>query len=138
MTFERAELERFYARHRELHEAADWQGLGDLFTDDGRYFDTIWGWSDGKPAIKDFLEKSMTGLEDWAFPIHFVLMGGDRIVTHWHNQLPGTRADGTRYETPGVSIITYAGDGRMSEQMDLYDSKAILAVMREWAEAHPD
>jgi len=134
-TYDDAELQSFYELHNARHEASDWKGLGDLFTDDGSYFDVIWGWSHGKEAIHTFLHDSMQGLDDWTFPIHFVLMGGDRIVTHWHNQLPGTRADGSRYETPGASIITYAGDGRMSQQMDLYDSKAILKVMKEWNEA---
>ena len=135
-TYDDAELAEFYALHQARHEAADWQGLGDLFTDDGSYFDVIWGWSHGSAAIHQFLHDSMKDLGDWEFPIHFVLMGDDRIVTHWHNVLPGTRPDGTRYETPGVSILTYAGDMRMSQQMDLYDSKAILAVMKEWNAAN--
>ena len=136
-TYDRDELEAFYAKHRALHEAADWVGIGDLFTDDGAYFDAYWGWNQGVADIKKFLHDSMQGLDDWEFPIEFALMEGDRIVTHWYNRLPGARDDGTFYETPGVSIITYAGHGKMSRQMDLYDTKAIVAVMKEHAEANP-
>ena len=52
---------RFYARHRALHEAGDWQGLGDLFTDDASYLDSVYGWSHGLPTIRSFLERSLTG-----------------------------------------------------------------------------
>src|SRR5690606_38570687 len=65
-TYPEDELRRFYARHRALHEAGDWQGLGDLFTDDASYLDSVYGWSHGLPAIRSFLERSMTGLEDWS------------------------------------------------------------------------
>jgi hypothetical protein len=132
------ELRGFYDRHRQRHEAGDWDGLGDLFTDDSSYFDTIWGWSHGIEAVRTFLHDSMLGLDDWAFPIHAV--GYDvetgTVFTHWTNRLPGERPDGGHYDVPGVSVITYAGGGRMSRQMDLYDSKAMMRVIGEWTDDH--
>ncbi|HNH96677.1 MAG TPA: nuclear transport factor 2 family protein, partial [Microthrixaceae bacterium] len=79
-TYPEDELRRFYARHRALHEAGDWQGLGDLFTDDASYLDSVYGWSHGLPAIRSFLERSMTGLEDWSFPISAVAYDADAGV----------------------------------------------------------
>jgi len=34
---------------------------------------------------------------------------------------PGRRADGSHYETHGVSFITYGGNGMFSSQYDLFD-----------------
>lgn len=137
-TYPEDELRRFYARHRALHEAGDWQGLGDLFTDDASYLDSVYGWSHGLPAIRSFLERSMTGLEDWSFPISAVAYDADAgvILTHWSNRLPGTRDDGTHYEVPGASVLTYAGDGRISRQMDLFDTAWMMREIKAWIADH--
>ncbi|MFZ4519161.1 MAG: nuclear transport factor 2 family protein [Microthrixaceae bacterium] len=136
--WDETELAAFYARHRALHEAGDWTGLGDLFTEDASYLDSVYGWSHGLPAIRAFLEESMRGLDEWTFPIHAVAYDTDTgtILNHWHNRLPGTRPDGTFYEVPGASVLTYAGDGRISRQMDLFDTKWMMRVVKEWIADH--
>ena len=138
MTVDETELRDFYARHRALHEAGDWNGLGDLFTDDASYLDSVYGWSHGLPAIRAFLEESMRGLDDWSFPIHAVAYDTEHgvILNHWVNRLPGTRADGSCYEVPGASVLTYAGDGRISRQMDLFDTAWMMRTIKEWVSDH--
>lgn len=132
------ELRRFYSEHRARHEAADWEGLGDLFTEDASYLDSVYGWSHGLPAIRAFLRKSMTGLDDWSFPISAVAYDTDNgvILNHWTNRLPGTRADGSFYEVPGASVLTYAGGGRVSRQMDLFDTAWMMREIRAWIADH--
>lgn len=62
------------------------------------------------------------GWEDWTFPYMGVYVGDDqRIVTHWMNRGPGKRADGSFYETPGVSFITFNNDGKIVRQLDMFD-----------------
>ena len=80
----------------------------------------------------------MTGLEDWSFPISAVAYDADAgvILTHWSNRLPGTRADGTHYEVPGASVLTYAGDGRISRQMDLFDTAWMIREIKAWIADH--
>ena len=138
MTYTEAELRAFYEQHRERHEAGDWIGLGDLFTDDASYLDSVHGWTHGLPAIRKFLENSMRGLDDWTFPIHAVAYDTEtgRILNHWHNRLPGRRPDGSHYEVPGASVLEYAGDGRISRQMDLFDTKWMMRVITEWIADH--
>ncbi len=132
------ELRAVYERHRRLHEAGDWVGLGDLFTEDARYLDSVYGWSEGLPAVRAFLAASMRGLDDWSFPIHAVAydVGTGRILNHWSNRLPGTRPDGSHYEVPGASVLTYAGDGLLSCQMDLFDTRWMRRVIEEWSADH--
>jgi hypothetical protein len=138
MAVELSELEAVYARHRELHEAADWEGLGDLFTEDASYLDSVYGWQHGLPTIRKFLADSMRGLDDWGFPILAVAYDTDSgtILNHWMNRLPGTRPDGTFYDVPGASVITYAGDGKISRQMDLFDTARMFAAIEEWSADH--
>jgi hypothetical protein len=61
------------------------------------------------------------GWEGWSFPIERYTTHGNRIITHWWNRGPGLRADGSHYQTPGVSFITVGDDGRFTYQLDLFD-----------------
>ncbi len=63
----------------------------------------------------------MVGWEGWSFPIERYTTLGNRIITHWWNRGPGTRADGSHFQTPGVSFITVGDDGLFTEQLDLFD-----------------
>lgn len=63
----------------------------------------------------------MVGWEGWSFPIERFAASGNFIVTHWWNRGPGRRADGSHYQTPGVSFITVGDDGLFTSQLDLFD-----------------
>ncbi len=62
-----------------------------------------------------------SGWEGWSFPIVGWAVNGNQIISHWMNRGPGLRPDGTHYETNGVSLITYGGQGKFSAQLDLFD-----------------
>jgi ketosteroid isomerase-like protein len=62
------------------------------------------------------------GWEGWTFPYQDVYVGSDgRVVTHWMNRGPGRKPDGSYYETPGVSFITFNADLRIVRQFDVFD-----------------
>jgi len=61
------------------------------------------------------------GWEGWSFPIERYATHGNQIITHWWNRGPGRRADGSYYQTPGVSFITVGEDGLFTYQLDLFD-----------------
>ncbi|HRW36698.1 MAG: nuclear transport factor 2 family protein [Acidimicrobiales bacterium] len=119
------------ARYRELRAAigrgeADWPALADLFTDDAIYIDPAWGRIQGRDEIRAFMVESMTGLEDWEFPIEFVAVDGDQVVVKWTQVLPGAKPDGERWTQSGVSTLLYAGGGRFSYEEDLLNMAHVL------------
>jgi limonene-1,2-epoxide hydrolase len=125
-----------FERHRAIHEAAcrrqaRWSELAELFADDASYEDPFFGRIAGREAIRDFLERSMSGLEDWTFPIQWVVLDEGRVVTHWLNRLPGRRRDGSHFEFPGMSAIAFDDDERIVSQRDLYDRVTALRVISE-------
>jgi hypothetical protein len=61
------------------------------------------------------------GWEGWTFPIERYTTRGNLIITHWWNRGPGARADGSHYQTPGVSLIEVGDDGKFTSQLDLFD-----------------
>ncbi len=131
MTLSREATALAYQRHREIHEARRWVALADLFTVDATYDDPFYGRIEGRDAIRAFLSEAMSGLEAWTFPIEWVAVDEGRVVTHWHNRLPGLRPDGAPFEFPGMSHIAFADDGQIRHQMDLYDRIRALRVIAE-------
>ena len=73
----------------------------------------------------------MAGLDDWRFPHGWSSIDGDQVVLKWWNRLPGQRADGTWYEVPGVSLMTYAGDGKFSYEEDIMNMAHLVEVITE-------
>ena len=63
----------------------------------------------------------LVGWEGWSFPIERYTTHGSQIITHWWNRGPGTRADGSYFQTPGVSFITVNDAGLFTYQLDLFD-----------------
>ena len=62
------------------------------------------------------------GWEDWTFPYMGIYVGTEnRVINHWMNRGPGKRPDGSYYETPGVSFITFDNDGKICSQLDMFD-----------------
>lgn len=62
------------------------------------------------------------GWEGWSFPYMGVYVGSEnKLVTHWLNRGPGTRPDGTHYETPGISFLTLDNEARICRQFDMFD-----------------
>lgn len=130
------EVEATLARYiavREAIEAGDqtWSDLAQFFTDDAVYIDPAWGRIQGIDTIREFFVESMTGLEDWRFPILFTAVNGDDVVTVWQQQVPGARSDGRQFVQTGVSLLRYAGDGRFSFEEDLLNMAHVLEDLAE-------
>ena len=80
--------------------------------------------ADGREEIKatHYGRDMRKGWEGWTFPYMDVYVGeGNRVITHWMNRGPGTRADGSHFETPGMSFITFDEDMRICRQFDVFD-----------------
>ena len=131
MAFPAEEVAAAVERYRERREAigrgeADWPALADLFTDDAIYIDPAWGRIVGRDEIRTFMAESMTGLEDWEFPIEFIAVDGDQVVVKWTQVLPGEKPGGGQWTQSGYSTLLYAGDGRFSYEEDLLNMAHVL------------
>jgi ketosteroid isomerase-like protein len=116
-----------------------WSALAAYFTDDAVYIDSAWGRYEGRAAIERFMDDSMVGLDDWRFPEDWTMADGDRVVSMWWNQLPGTRTDGSAYRVAGLSILRYAGDGKFDYEYDVFNMAQVLEVIAEsgWSPTGP-
>ena len=88
MSLSRDDTAAIYAEHKACHEERRWADLADLFRPDGVYQEPFFGHIEGRDAIRGFLVRSMSGLDDWEFPIQWVVIDENRVVTQWLNRLP--------------------------------------------------
>jgi ketosteroid isomerase-like protein len=136
MAHPRAEIEAAVERYLEIRAAAEegrggWDDLDEMFTDDATFIDPAWGRVTGIEDLREFWRDSMAGLDDWRFPHEWAAIDGDRVVLSWWNRLPGQREDGSHYQVPGVSLMTYAGDGRFSYEEDIMNMVHLFEVIAE-------
>jgi ketosteroid isomerase-like protein len=127
----RAEIETVLEDYLAFRKAVDagqepWENLARYFTDDAVFIDPAWGRVEGLDKIRQFFVESMTGLEDWQFPVEFVAVDGDTVVVKWTQIIPGARPDGTLYQQSGVSTLIYAGDGKFRYEEDILNMAHVL------------
>jgi ketosteroid isomerase-like protein len=136
VTAPRAEIEAAVERYLQIRSDAEegrsgWDALDEMFTDDATFIDPAWGRVTGIDNLRHFWRESMAGLDDWRFPNDWATIDGDQVVLRWWNRLPGQRDDGTYYEVPGVSTLTYAGDGKFSYEEDLINMVHLIEIITE-------
>ena len=131
MTLSREDTAAAYARHKAFHDTRRWADLADLFRGDGVYEEPFFGRIEGQGAIRDFLERSMRGLDDWEFPFEWIVVDTNRVVTRWFNLLPQRRRDGSPFQFAGISIILYDDEGLIVSQEDMYDRVEAVRVLTE-------
>lgn len=115
---------------------APWSSLAEFFTEDAAYIDPAWGRIDGRESIRDFFERSMTGLtgHGWSTPENWTMAEGHRLISQW-DQILGRQDDGSPWLVPGLSILYYAGDGLFCYSHDMLNMTHVgetLGAMR-WA-----
>ena len=131
MPFPRDEVQATVDRYVEFRRRKDagdekWEDIAQFFTDDVVFIDPAWGRVEGTDDLRTFLVESMTGLEDWRFPVEFTAIEGDNVIIKWTQILPGARPDGTPYTQSGVSTLVYAGNGKFNYEEDILNMAHVL------------
>jgi hypothetical protein len=142
--YQRDELEEMVARwlqaNRDAEAAGDWRPLAEMYTEDATY-----GWSYGpdtdfmavgRDEIREIaLTAEMSGLGGWEYPYEEILIDDRKghVVGFWRQVADAERADGTRYEVPGIggSWFVYGGDLQWRWQRDWFDFGNAGAVFME-------
>ena len=125
----RATAEKLIAAHEEASRTDDWIFFVDeLYALDCVYTCQYAGVMDvtanGIDEIKatHYGRDMQVGWEGWTFPYRGVYTGaGNKLVTHLMNRGPGQRADGSFYETPGISFLTLNDESKICRQLDMFD-----------------
>jgi hypothetical protein len=129
----REQLESFAQKLINFHHEAEQRNEWTFYVDEMYALDCVYTCeyagtmiviADGNNEIKatHYGRDMQKGWEEWTFPYEGVYVGQDnKIITHWLNRGPGKKADGSFYETPGVSFITFNHHGKICNQVDMFD-----------------
>ena len=125
----RATADKLIAAHQEASRSNDWIFFVDeLYARDCIYTCEYAGVmevvANGIDEIKatHYGRDMLVGWEGWTFPYQGVDAGnGNTLITHWLNRGPGKRADGSYFETPGVSFLTLDEQAKICRQFDMFD-----------------
>lgn len=124
-----AAVKKLISAHAQAEERNEWTFFVDeLYAADCVYTCEYGGTMDvtarGREEIKatHYGRDMLVGWEGWSFPYKGFYIGEEgKIITHWMNRGPGQRPDGSHYETPGVSYITFNADAQICHQLDMFD-----------------
>ncbi len=125
----RKRVEYLISCHAEAEQRNEWTFFVDeLYAEDCvyscEYAGTMLVRSEGIEEIKNthYGRDMQHGWEGWSFPYTGIYVSAEnRVITHWMNRGPGQRADGSYYETPGISFLRFNADMKIAEQLDLFD-----------------
>jgi len=125
----RATAQKLIEAHEEASRTNEWTFFVDeLYAQDCvytcEYAGVIEVTANGIDEIKatHYGRDMQVGWEGWTFPYMGVYTGTDnQLVTHWLNRGPGKRADGSFFETPGISFLTLNDEARICRQFDMFD-----------------
>lgn len=121
--------DRLRQAHARADETGDWISyVDDIYSEDCPYICEYGGTMTvaayGREQIKatHYGRDMQHGWEGWTFPYMGIYVGTEnRVITHWMNRGPGTKADGSFYETPGISFLTFDNNLQICQQFDMFD-----------------
>ncbi len=124
-----AAADRLIQYHREATEKNEWTFFVDeMYAQDCvytcEYAGTMIVVADGLDEIKatHYGRDMQRGWEGWSFPYEGVYVGSDnRVITHWLNRGPGLREDGSHFDTPGISFLSFDHNAQICRQFDMFD-----------------
>jgi hypothetical protein len=132
--------EAYAAMHRQVQryaETGDWTDFADHFTKDAVYVEHAFGTFRGRAEIRAWSMRTMTtfpGGVMTGFPLAWQVVDvpTSRLICEVRNLMPDP-GDGSHFEEPNLTIVTYAGDGLFSREEDVYNPLRFLSMSVRWA-----
>jgi hypothetical protein len=141
--FERDEIERAYAHYREVAtrcgRAGQWDDWADLFTEDARYVEHLYGTFEGREAIRQWITTTMADFpnnEMTDFPADWWVIDEEKgwvICAVW-NRMQDV-GDGQVHQAINWSRLDYAGDGLWSYEEDIYNVSEFGDMIKDYLAA---
>lgn len=141
--FGREELEAAFDQYQiAAHKGAstgDWKDWVACFTEDATYVECQDGDFWGRKAILKWITDLMSpwpAREMTAFPIAWYTIDEDKgwIISEVRNRM-NDLGDGRIHEATNMTTLHYAGNGRFSCEVDVYNPRQFAEMFRDWVSA---
>jgi hypothetical protein len=113
----------------------DWNAWADLFTDDATYIEHVLGSMHGRDEIKAWIVKIMDEYSEMYTYYEWHMIQGDRVVVYMQNRRDHPDPSQPPIDFPGITILTYAGDGKWSSEEDFWALPQANRASKAYAEA---
>jgi len=136
----RAELEKAFHDYEdavvEIGKTWDWASYADHFTEDAEYVEHGIGNRTGREEIREWISSTMNmfpGSEMPTFPCEWYAIDDELgwVIARIPNRMkdPG---DGSIHESPVITVLKYAGEGKWSYEEDAYNPMNFLVMVQEY------
>jgi SnoaL-like domain len=114
----------------------DWAAWTELFTPDVVYVDHFWGPLHGREEVDPWIHAVMKGVPEIYTVLDWYAIDGDRVVFRMQNRRDNPDGEGPPYfDFPGLSVLTYAGDGLWCAEEDYWDRDGARRTTGEYVAA---
>jgi SnoaL-like protein len=136
MTHPLGEVESQFRRYVQIGAVGeDWDAWADLFTPDARYIEHVLGNMEGRDTIKRWIVDIMNRFPELYTFYEWHMIDGDRVVMYMQNRRDHPDPSQPPIDFPGISVLTYAGDGQWSSEEDYWAYGAAVNAQKAYAEA---
>lgn len=132
----RTAFARYVETVEEISRSRDWSAFADMFAEDATYSEHAYGEFTGREEIRRWVVKTMnrfpaTEMIDFP-PAWFVFdPPTNRVICDIRNIMrdPG---DGSVHEASNITILTFADDGALIREEDVYNPQRFADMTRDW------
>ena len=141
--YSRQEIEDAFRHFQEAADrsakSADWREWSECFTEDATYYEHHYGRMEGREAIYQWIQKTMTEpvIENMNnFPIDWYVIDEERgwvLCSVWNEmEDPG---NGSLHREYNWTMLHYGGDGQFSYEEDMYNPVEFGNMIKGWLKA---
>jgi hypothetical protein len=112
-----------------------WIPWTELFTEDVRYIEHIYGEMRGRAAVRKWIDELMVQNRDVHAVIDWYMIRGRRVVVNMQNRYYNPDPAGAPFDFPGITILEYAGEGRFGYEEDYWCVRTAKACHKQFHEA---
>lgn len=113
----------------------DWSSWVDRLTPDVDYVEHHFGDFTGRDEVRAWITELMVVRADVHALLEWYVIDGDRLVLSMQNRYYHPDPAGTPFDFPGMTALTYGGDGLFRRQEDYWCAKGATASYLAFAAA---
>jgi hypothetical protein len=112
-----------------------WAEWPDRLTPDVEYVEHVFGEMRGRDQVRAWITELMVLRADVHAVLDWYMVQGSRVVLNMQNRYYNPDPAGVHFDFPGLTVLTYAGDGLFGRQEDYWCVRTSKTAYAAWSDA---